>query len=373
MRSAAHSCCRPTVGRLPGPAGWLPGLRGSCHGQLGQCRFHLHRGGPEARIFGQHVLDQSFQGGRDLRVQTRGRHRRLRDNGVQDADLRVGAEGVLPGGQLVQHQAERKDVGGGVHRFGPRLLRRHVEQCADPGARVRTAAARRGALGSAGGKAAGQAEVEHLHDAVVAHHEVRGLDVAMDDAGGMGGRQRLGRLPEQPGQFFHGPALADQRLQGPPFDQLHAEKGPAGGLPGVIDRADVRVVQGAGGAGLAAEARQPYGVPGTLLGQELQGDGPVEAVLPGLVHHPHAAAAEQAQDLVAGDLGRGLGAGRPDDAACHRRRPSAARSCSASSARYWGKRCRYSSRARPGSRRRRNSCSAAISSRVAARSSASSG
>ena len=62
------------------------------------------------------------------------------------------------------------------------------------------------------------------------------------------------------------------------------------------------------GQRLAPEARQPYGVPGTLRGEELQGDEPVEASLPGLVHHPHAAAAEQAEDLVAGHLGRGLAA-----------------------------------------------------------------
>src|SRR6516164_11528926 len=66
------------------------------------------------------------------------------------------------------------------------------------------------------------------------------------------------------------------------------------------------MVEGTGGAGLTPEAGQPYGIPSTLRGQELQGDGPVEAVLPGLVDHTHAAAAEQPQNLEAGDLGRGL-------------------------------------------------------------------
>ena len=123
-----------------------------------------------------------------------------------------------------------------------------------------------------GGEAAGHPEVEHLDDAVVTHHEVGGLHVAVDDAGGVGGRQRPRRLPAQAGQFFHGPALADQCLQGPPFDQLHAEEGAAGGLAGVIDGADVRVVQGTGGQRLATEAHQPREVPATLPGQELQGD-----------------------------------------------------------------------------------------------------
>ena len=60
-----------------------------------------------------------------------------------------------------------------------------------------------------------------------------------------------------------------QRFQRPPFDQLHAEKRPAGGLPGVENGADVRVIQGTGGQRLAPEALQPRGLPGTLPGQEL--------------------------------------------------------------------------------------------------------
>jgi hypothetical protein len=56
-------------------------------------------------------------------------------------------------------------------------------------------------LGPARGKLAGEAEVEDLHDAVVAHHEVRGLDVSMSDA----------HLPELP---YQGKAVVDERLVG---------------------------------------------------------------------------------------------------------------------------------------------------------------
>src|SRR5262249_41717220 len=68
----------------------------------------------------------------------------------------------------------------------------------------------------------------------------------------------------------------------------------------------MRVVQCTGGAGLAPKARPPYGVLLTLPRQKFQGDTPAEALLSRLVHHPHAPAAEQFEDLVAGDLGRGL-------------------------------------------------------------------
>src|SRR5262249_18259846 len=74
-----------------------------------------------------------------------------------------------------------------------------------------------------------------------------------------------------------------------------------GALAGVVNGADVRVVQGAGGAALAAEALQPLGIPGTLLGEELHGDVPVEALLAGPVHHPHAAPTQQAHDPLTRD------------------------------------------------------------------------
>ena len=42
---------------------------------------------------------------------------------------------------------------------------------------------------------ASQPEVQHLRVAVAANHHVLGLDVAMDDAGGVRGRERLRDLP----------------------------------------------------------------------------------------------------------------------------------------------------------------------------------
>ena len=76
-------------------------------------------------------------------------------------------------------------------------------------------------------------------------------------------------------------------------------------LVDVEDLDDVGVLELGDGLGLGQEPGGGLGA-GVLAGQDhLQGDGAVEPDLAGLVDHAHAAAAELAQDLVAGERGVG--------------------------------------------------------------------
>jgi hypothetical protein len=70
--------------------------------------------------------------------------------------------------------------------------------------RVRSRSARpaRGRLG------AGEAEVEDADAAVVADHDVGGLEVAVDQAGRVGGGEALAGLAEHGEDLGEGPALA---------------------------------------------------------------------------------------------------------------------------------------------------------------------
>ena len=103
-----------------------------------------------------------------------------------------------------------------------------------------------------------QAEVEHLDVIAVGDEQVGRLDVAVDDAAAVRGVERLGDLDrevEHPRgrqrSFF------DQLLDGPPFEQLHHDERLPVVLAELVDRADVRVLQGGGEPRLALEARQP--------------------------------------------------------------------------------------------------------------------
>jgi hypothetical protein len=95
--------------------------------------------------------------------------------------------------------------------------------------------------------------------------------------------------------------VADHPVEPTSFDPLHRIVAEAADLADVEDRHDVRVVQTRGGAGLVQEPATAGRVGRGVPAQHLERDRPVEAHVYGLVHHAHAAAAELADDPVAGD------------------------------------------------------------------------
>src|SRR5262249_24595910 len=83
--------------------------------------------------------------------------------------------------------------------------------------------------------------------------------------------------------------------------QPHREVVPAGVLAHVVDRHNVRVIQGGDQAGLVAEALD-VGRRGELARPDhLERDPPPQALLLGLVDYPHAALAQEAQQRVAAE------------------------------------------------------------------------
>jgi hypothetical protein len=97
------------------------------------------------------------------------------------------------------------------------------------------------------------------------------------------GRQRTLRQPVR------------QRLA---VEQLHDEERRAVVLADVVQRTDVRVGQLRDRARFAIEARAELRVRGQRGRQDLDGDGPVEPRVAGLVDFAHAARANGAEDFV---------------------------------------------------------------------------
>ena len=115
----------------------------------------------------------------------------------------------------------------------------------------------------------------------------------------------------------------EERPHVSPADIAHRDEQDSGGLTGLEDRDDVRMVNGRGSPRLADEPLAERVVPGDLGRQDLQRDPPAEPP----VDDRHAAPADLLLQPVAGDLRASRGvAGRGRDFVSHRAssaRPSA--------------------------------------------------
>src|SRR5947208_3347657 len=93
----------------------------------------------------------------------------------------------------------------------------------------------------------------------------------------------------------------DAVLQRLAFKELHDDEGTAVLLADVMNRADVRVIQGGSGSSLAPETIQGLRVASELVRQKLESDEALEPGVFGLVDHTHPACAQLLDDAVVGD------------------------------------------------------------------------
>jgi hypothetical protein len=149
----------------------------------------------------------------------------------------------------------------------------------------------------------GKAEVQHLHQAGGRDHHVRGLDVAVDDAGRVGRGEAAGDLHRDPQHFHERQASARQPLpEARSLQALHGDVGASLGVPAdVVDGDDAGMVEARGGAGLLDEAPGAAGVRHRLGAQQLDRDHPPEDRVARAVEHAHAALSELVEDLEAAE------------------------------------------------------------------------
>ena len=196
------------------------------------------------------------------------------ENRRAQLDVRPAAEGQLAGRHLVEQHAERPDVCPLVHRFVPKLLRRHARHRSHHVSRqrqrnVQLRARDRGqGVGLLGGRPfvgasrnpLGQAEVEHLDLVERRDHHVRSLEVAVEDPTLVRVREGGSDLDAEVQHGFRGqPVPRQQRVERLAFDGLHGDVGLAIGLAHLEHGADVRMVQGGGGTRLVQQAERATG------------------------------------------------------------------------------------------------------------------
>ena len=145
-------------------------------------------------------------------------------------------------------------------------------------------------------------EVEYLRVAAIGHEDVRGLDVAVNDALGVRRVERIRDLNADVEQRVDTEWLgAHPVLQCAPFQEFHREEGPSLGFLDFVDRADVWMIQRRCGARLALEALERLRIADEIVREEFQRGKPAEPRVFGLVDHTHAAAAQLLDDAIVRD------------------------------------------------------------------------
>ena len=250
----------------------------------------------------EHREEQPLERGGHVGHQAAGTRCLRRSDGVEHRQRRRGFERVHGRRQLVEHHTEREHVAGAGHRVATGLLWRHVARRAEHHGWIGGIGAGRGRPGDGGRRRQpGEPEIEDLHVAVLAQHDVLGLDVAMDDAGGVGHRQRARQLPSEPGQRAGVDGCADQRGQRSPFHELHGQEAAIAQIADGVDRDDVGVIERRRGPRLVLEAPHRVGVARERGPEQLERDLAAELGILGQVDLTHTAAADERDHVVGAD------------------------------------------------------------------------
>ena len=127
----------------------------------------------------------------------------------------------------------------------------------------------------------------------------RFLDVAVEDAGSVrGGHAGCELTAEGDGpRDLKAPGRNGPRER-PPVHPLHHDERPAVLIADVVDRADIRVIQRGGGAGLQLETPSPVGIGRQRRRQELDRDAACEASVAPLVDLAHPARRREGLDFI---------------------------------------------------------------------------
>ena len=275
-------------------------------------------GGALGGIFFEEAGDPAFEAGGDVAAQLFHGVRHFLEVGVDEFGDVFAVEGGVAGDGFVEDAAEGVEVGAVVDGEALELFGGHVVDGAHEGVEVVDG------LGLGGIEIFGEAEVEDFDleerlGRAPGDHEVAGLEVAMDEAEGVGGDDGLEALVGEAKEVLELEGAADDDVfEGFAFDEFHDDVGALGVDAVVEDGDDVGVLEAGGGHGLAPGLLDEFAVIlGDLHADAFDGDGAIEVVVDGAVDVAKTAAADEFPDFKAvGDpvLRRGVGWG-----ACLRR------------------------------------------------------
>ncbi len=154
----------------------------------------------------------------------------------------------------------------------------------------------------------GDTEVDEVGEVGRGHQDVRGLDVAVQHAVGVGVGERLGDLADEGDRAsrVHRPGR-DEPVEPDTVDEPHVDVEPPVDLPEVVDGDDVRVLQPRCAVGFATEAGPEVLVARQFGREDLERHDTTTALVERSVHLAHAAPAEESLESVRPQLDKSVG------------------------------------------------------------------
>ena len=216
---------------------------------------------------------------------------------VGDRALRAGVSATEQ--HVIEHQAEGVDVSPMIDRLATRLLGGHVLHGADHGTGHRRA--------ESGRAASGQSRDAEIHDqrmVLLVDHDVGRLEIAMHDTGLVSRHKPRGDLPgdSQGSRQRQASLLPQDRREVGSLDVRHRDVLDAVDLAEIVNADDVLVSDLARQEEFALEAPLEFvrrvEILHRLGANDLDRDGDLQHLVPGLIDGPHSACAEQALDVV---------------------------------------------------------------------------
>ena len=239
-----------------------------------------------SRILGKAALENGIDRYRQLAVETsRGWDRSGCVCGCLSREC-LRQVGPATAEQLECDDRERVPIARCRRLAADRLLGRHVPRSTED----RTDARQRYIAGDPG-----DPEVGHAHLAVGSQHQVRGLDVTVDDTGCVRRVERPGRLSEPRECERRGDRPRPQPVcERASRQELHHDRGTPSRIGHVVDRDDIRLVrQPSSDPRLARKTHPDLGIVGKSVVQRLDCDQAFESVVGRDIDVSHAAGRDQ--------------------------------------------------------------------------------
>ncbi len=203
---------------------------------------------------------------------------------------------------FVHDAAEREDVGAGIRGPAGDLLRRDVAHRSDDSAVG--VDCRRHAVAVAKQQLR-QPEIENFGVAVVRHHDVLGLQIAVDDVGLMRARQSVRNLNHQIDQRPELSFALDAVAQGLARDVFHRDVVIRVCHADFVNREDVRMVERRRRLGLELKSRDGIAVVARFRRKNLDRDVAAQPRVAGAIDLPHPARADGTKNFVVAETAAG--------------------------------------------------------------------